>query len=73
MDLHPQVIAGHIALGEVVSRLDQQETHMWVERSRGVYVASCDASDPFLPIGTRTGLAEGVLLLVLAIGLEVRQ
>lgn len=64
MDIHAQVIAGHIALGEAVSRLDQLETRMFAARS--LYIA------PELPTEAGERIASVVALEVIAASLETR-
>lgn len=62
MDMHPQVVAGHMALGEAISRLDQEETRQWMDRNRGLYIG---------PESSHR-IAGDVLLEILAAGLETR-
>jgi hypothetical protein len=67
MDIHAQIIAGHMAIGEAVSRLDQEETRAWMSRNRGgLYIA------PELPSEAVAYIACAVALEVIAASLEGR-
>jgi hypothetical protein len=71
MDLHPEIISGHMSLAEAVSRVDQHETRTHRERGVALYVASTEADQPYIPAGPRAEIAGAVLLLIYAIGLEM--
>jgi hypothetical protein len=61
---NPEIIAGHVALGEAVSRIDQLETRTWNDGHRGIYLAAD------LPPNDAQRIAENVVLTLayIAIG-----
>lgn len=73
MDTNPNIIAGHLILGDAISRTEQYETRAWNARNRGLYVSEPEQGSAYIPASERAKLAAYVCLEIVSAGLGVRE